>query len=385
MSPHNYHILFLTRWYPHQADPQLGIFIRKHAKAASQYCRVSVLNVRADENATEKFRIIKNEEENFSETIIHFKPASNRISNYLRFGKAHYKGLQYITMRYGVPQLMQMNVMYGLCMITFSINKRIKIPYIIAEHWHGFVDNKFRDKNFYFKELFRLTARKAKAIITVSEFLKNGMIANDLQSKYFVVPNVVESIAGIKKTTTDKIRMLTVADLDDDIKNISGVINTLSDLIGEGLTSIEYHIIGGGKDEKKLKQFALEKGLSNSYIIFHGLQPNDYVLEFLNEIDFVIINSRYETFSVIAAEALLAGKPLVCTRCGGVDDFVDSDCGYIINPGSNDELKNALASMIGNYSQFDSEKLKQKINNRFSSATVGKQLFDIYKMIVDNN
>ena len=30
-----YNILFLTKWYPNKFDPQLGVFVRKHAKAIS--------------------------------------------------------------------------------------------------------------------------------------------------------------------------------------------------------------------------------------------------------------------------------------------------------------------------------------------------------------
>lgn len=375
-----YHILFLTRWYPHKGDEQLGIFIKKHALAAAHFCKVSVLNVRAEKQQIEKFNIIVRSTK-ITEVQVLYKSTNNTFFNFLRNTKGHFLGFKELQKRNGKPVLIHMHVLFGLSLTTLILSTVKKLPFIISEHWHGFTDEKFRNKNFLFKWLLHYTAKKSAALTVVSSFLKNGMIKNDFRSNIIVVPNVVESRPAEVEMVSNKIRILSVADLVDEIKNISAVIETFSEMC-ESNADIEYHIIGSGLDEQKLKIQASATGLLDKQIFFHGQRNNDYVLSFLNNCSFVVINSFVETFSVIAAESLLAGKPLVCTNCGGISDFVDEECGKLIAPGNKIQLKEALLNMITNFKSYGSEKLKSKVANRFSSEVVGQQFYSIYQTVL---
>lgn len=376
-------VLFLTRWYPYSGDEQLGIFIKKHALAVADYCTVSVLNVRGEKNQNEKF-VFKTTHTNIYELQVFYKSSNNSLLNFLRNTQAHFKGFYEIEKHNGRPNLIHTHVMFGLCITTLILSKVKSLPFIISEHWHGFTNEKFSEQTFLFKKLLHYTASKAKAITAVSSFLKQGMIKNNFGIHIIVVPNVVESVAQKNMPVLNKIRLLSVADLVDEIKNISSVITAFAEICKTN-NQIEYHIIGGGLDAEKLKSQADATGLLNKQIFFHGQQNNDFVLSFLNQCSFVIINSNYETFSVIAAESLLAGKPLVCTRCGGVNDFVDTECGILIEPRNAQELKNALLNMITNYKDYDAEKLKSKVAFRFSSKVIGEQFFFIYKSVLSNH
>ncbi len=376
------HILYITRWYPNEDNPQLGIFIRKQAKAASLYCCISVLNVIAVKPGDFLVEVESNTEGNFSETYFFYKQSSSRLISYLRFIKAHFNGYSYISKNYGKPQLMQVNVMLGLSLVTLLLHYRYKIPYLVSEHWHGFVSYKFEKLGYSVKKLLRYCAGKAVAIITVSESLKKGMLNYGFNANYIVVPNIVESKPVEINSKNEELIFLTVADLDDEIKNISSVINSLASVKANGQKGFQYHIIGSGKDADKLFKLTQASGFSDDEIVFHGLQSNDYVLDFVNRVDCIIINSFYETFSVIAAEALLAGKPLICTKCGGIDDFVDNECGILIEPDNNLQLKNAIITMLQNARHYDSKKLKQKVSMRFNSDVVGKQLNEIYRSYI---
>ena len=43
MSPKEDYILFLTKWYPNEEDPQLGVFVQKHAELLAKKHRVVVI------------------------------------------------------------------------------------------------------------------------------------------------------------------------------------------------------------------------------------------------------------------------------------------------------------------------------------------------------
>ena len=47
-------VLFITKWYPNRYDPQMGVYIRKHASAIAKFCDVAVLHVFSDEKLEKK-------------------------------------------------------------------------------------------------------------------------------------------------------------------------------------------------------------------------------------------------------------------------------------------------------------------------------------------
>jgi tRNA threonylcarbamoyl adenosine modification protein (Sua5/YciO/YrdC/YwlC family) len=79
-----YHIVFLASWYPGPAHPLLGIFIRRHAEAAAMKHKVTVLHAVSDLSMKEgEFRIVKHEEGNLREVILHYgkKVRKNKFLN----------------------------------------------------------------------------------------------------------------------------------------------------------------------------------------------------------------------------------------------------------------------------------------------------------------
>jgi glycosyltransferase involved in cell wall biosynthesis len=81
-------------------------------------------------------------------------------------------------------------------------------------------------------------------------------------------------------------------------------------------------LIGGGPDEDKIKTHLQKLNLPSQAITLKGRLAHEEVLRAMATCDFYICNSRYETFGMTVAEALYAGKPVICTRCGGPETFL---------------------------------------------------------------
>jgi glycosyltransferase involved in cell wall biosynthesis len=255
-------------------------------------------------------------------------------------------------------------------------------PYVISEQWSGYVSGKFEKRNFFEKAITRFLTSKASAITTVSEFLKKGMIRNEIKGNFYVIPNVIETDSSpvTEKINDGIIRILTVADLVDEIKNISGTIKAVAEII-KNYPNVRFDIVGGGHDLEKLEQLALELSVLNKNIFFHGMKTNKEVYEYLHQCDFLIMNSRFETFSSICAEAMSCGKPIIATRCGGPDEFVIPLTGILIEPRNQKELLAAIKNMISNYSNYNSLEIKKYAVGKFNASAIGKQFFEIYKSI----
>lgn len=62
--------------------------------------------------------------------------------------------------------------------------------------------------------------------------------------------------------------------------------------------------------------------------------------------DVLAVPSRVEPFGTVAAEALAAGTPVVATRSGGMEEYVDEDVGALVAPADPDALAEALARVL---------------------------------------
>jgi len=140
----------------------------------------------------------------------------------------------------------------------------------------------------------------------------------------------------------------------------------------------ELHIIGEGIDRERLEKITIDYSIKDKIVIFHGFIKNDKLLNFLQNSDFFILNSIYETFSVVCAEALAAGIPVISTRCGGPEDFINENVGILIEKGNQQELIRAINYMLDNSEKYDPWALHEYIKSRFGYEKVGKQFYKQY-------
>ncbi|MEP7170082.1 MAG: glycosyltransferase, partial [Bacteroidota bacterium] len=145
---------------------------------------------------------------------------------------------------------------------------------------------------------------------------------------------------------------------------------------------VRFDIVGGGHDKEKLEQLAVELLLMNKKVFFHGMKTNEEVYQYLHQCNFLIMNSRFETFSSICAEAMSCGKPVIATRCGGPDEFVIPLTGILIEPDNQQQLVSALKNMVENHSNYDAQQIKKYAIEKFNADVIGKQFFEIYKSIL---
>jgi len=293
-------------------------------------------------------------------------------------------GYDIIYRKFGKPDLVHCNVLLYAGFVALYLKLRYGMVYILTEHWAGYLneDGTFKKRSSLGKAFMRFIGKNAAVITTVSGKLRDAMIACGINNQYFVIPNVVDATeTKCRKKNNSKKQILHVSLLKDDIKNVSGIIEAIKDLSMKR-RDFELHIVGSGVDREMLEILSEKYGLLNRMVFFEGMVPVNEVAGFFCECDFFVLNSNFETFSVVTAEALAYGKPVIATRCGGPEEFVNSNCGILIEPRDNNGLVNAMNYMLDNFSTYNPEDIREYAKNKFSSDVIGEALFSIYQKVL---
>jgi glycosyltransferase involved in cell wall biosynthesis len=381
-KPRLKNILHLPRWYPNISDPQNGVFVEKQIKLLSDRFNNYVLFVKS-ENINEPYQIEESEKEGLTVITVYFKKKGNPLLNLFGYFSGFKKGLRRVLEKIERPDMIHVHILLRTGLLGWYYARKFGVPYIVSEHWSGYITGAFEKKNILYRKLMLFVLNNASKVMVVSRSLKTELVQKGIpEDKIEIIPNVVESRnePSERNDGEGKIVMLSVADLVDDIKKISEVIEVLPEL--ELRHDLEYQIIGDGPDREKLEKLAEDKGLLNTSVFFHGRKTNEEVLKEIHDCSFLVMNSVVETFSVVTAEALMAGKPVVVTRCGGPEYFVNKSNGILVKPGNRAELREALDKMTATFREYDPERLKQSVDSKFSKTKIALQLTKVYDKIL---
>jgi glycosyltransferase involved in cell wall biosynthesis len=100
--------------------------------------------------------------------------------------------------------------------------------------------------------------------------------------------------------------------------------------------------------------------------------------------DVYVHPSRFEGFGLSIVEAMASGRPIVASRVGGVPELVcDGQEALLVEPGSPEELREALDRVLRNESLRDSlSRTARKRSEEFDSERMVQQYRDLYERLL---
>jgi D-inositol-3-phosphate glycosyltransferase len=112
-------------------------------------------------------------------------------------------------------------------------------------------------------------------------------------------------------------------------------------------------IVGGDQDEpdnahaERLRRCVAELGLTER-VRFLGAQPQPRLRLFYAAADATVMPSYYESFGMVALEAMACGSPVVASRVGGLTTTVrDGVTGFLVPEGDAPALARRLGEVLG--------------------------------------
>ncbi len=132
------------------------------------------------------------------------------------------------------------------------------------------------------------------------------------------------------------------------------------------------------KQEDKLRKLASDLGILEK-LKFVGSQPPDKVVEYIQNSAMLVLPSRRESFGAVLIEALACGIPVVATRCGGPEDFINQDVGVLVEKESPEALAEGIQDVISRLDKFSPSELSQYAHSGYSWKKLAGQTNHIYE------
>ena len=179
------------------------------------------------------------------------------------------------------------------------------------------------------KAIFERTYKNFDYIVNVSEAMKEifNKIVESYRKKSIVVGNIVnvEEIRELAKKDCvmekKQFNIVSVARMDNQSKRLDRIIESCSMLIANEIDDFKWYVIGSGKDEVWLKKMVKEKKVDKN-LMFMGNMDNPY--PYMKNADIVCVTSDYETFGIVALEAIVLGTPVVTTNYPSAKEVLGS-------------------------------------------------------------
>jgi glycosyltransferase involved in cell wall biosynthesis len=395
MKDLRYKILFLASWYPSRINKVLGMFVKRKAEAMTARCNVSVLYATMDESLKDRsYEIVTSVENNVYTIIVYFAPFGSgvikKIFFNLRFLKSWYIGFRTVRKNWGEVDLIHVNVVDRAGYIALLLKYLKKIKYVITEH--STPDIKFLLGETTSTKIPLLPLKKI--VIKNAEYINVDSSASlrywkkaGLEGNYGIIENVVEINPKYlnHQKKNDGIKRAVHISMLMERKNAADIIRAYADIyFNKRRKNIELHIIGIGEQKELLEKLADELNVLNKCVFFHGFVEEEKKLELLVNSDFHILNSDEEGFSVVTAEAILYGIPVIATKCGGPEDFVPEEVGVLINRRNLPELINAILFMLDNSEKYDKKILQNFGKKKFVPEIVAEKTYHVYKNAITN-
>ncbi|MEC7951118.1 MAG: glycosyltransferase [Bacteroidota bacterium] len=391
-------VLHVASWYPSEVHPSLGNFIARHVEAVATACEVevwapvpvrgsasSVVKMR-DKNGTELREI---EGQTWTVRRLYHEATRPQLVGVARSVASAASKMDW------TPDVVHVHVAYPAGSSAVAWAKKWGVPVVLTEHWTAYHD--FGAVPWWRRRVIRDVVKRTDAVCPVSADLGEAMdAAVPGMGLVHVVPNVVdtslfkpaeeETLAGVPVGATRRrleghavARVLHVSSMNDDQKNITGLLEALAPLL-KANPALKATFVGGELARLDgYRSWVKAQGLEGR-IVFTGPLGTAEVVKYMQSHDVLVLNSRRENFPCVIAEAWACGIPVMSTDVGGIREHLPpglSKRGFLLPAGAG-EVEWKEAWMQVSQTTWPEESLRKYAETHFSMAAVGAAYKEVY-------
>lgn len=367
-------VLFLASWYPNHYNEHLGNFVQRHAEAIATKHEVFVVYA-VRSNQPEIKRIQRG---NLTEFIIYYR---NELP-FISYLWCMFKGVRLARKTAGSFDICHANVAWPAGLIALLL----RMPYVVTEHFSGYLPARNHKWPFMAKPLTRLILNRAKRVVPVSQFLRNAIETFAPRARYTVIPNVVNQnfFSYQPPPPESSFALIHVSTLENESKNIVGLVKALRKI--HKRNKANYRIqIGGDGDTRKLLKLMVRYNVPMINLDVFRAQPPHKIAEMMADSHALLMFSHYETQSCTVLEALCSGRPVISSGVGGIPEITNEQNSVLVEDNDVDALVEAIEEVALNYERFDGKKISEEALSKYSYQAVCQRYTELYLNVLNGD
>lgn len=406
-------ICLITNWYPTKENPFQGVFFKEQAFAVSNEFNFVVVHInehskkslickpsfiaRTEENNTVEYSFDLPVPINISlgDALYNFKIKKSGngqvpgVGKYVSSKKADYLKKRIIQL---AKENIKENIDVFYCVdaqteafTTQCLAEAFNKPYIVSEHapvpWPGSV----------ISDVIKRAIESSDLFIAISkDKIRQILLQNIKLPDICYLGNLVDETKLLCLPSNNAVKTFIIVAAHSFYKNYDLFVDVMNRLTEITDSPFKVMIVGYGSNKgysSNVEEF--EEQIKNSKFADKAIMipsvPHDQIGETLNKADAFIMTSIQEGQPVSAMEAACCGLPIFSTRCGGVEDYVDSKMGRIYDIIDCEGMAQGLKDYLEDKLTFDPEYIRNQVVNRFGRKAFVECFTNAFNKIINAN
>lgn len=264
--------------------------------------------------------------------------------------------------------------------VAAALKKITGIPFIITERLSDFITGRVPKR---YVHLIKDAFHEADCLTCVSPGLQE-YLQQYTSSTMEVIPNFFDPDVFYHDPTTSKNEFFTWVTIGEHahIKGLDILLQAYSEFRKKmPAQKMKLIMIDEVQEKQDLMESIQRYGVSEE-IVWTGLITQKEIAEILRRSHVFVSASRFESFGKAIVEAQACGLPVIATRTDGANFIMSSPAqGILIRINDVEEMTGAMEHVYNDYHRYDSEKIVQSVDSRFSEKVVTKKWKEVYNRI----
>ena len=266
--------------------------------------------------------------------------------------------------------VVNLHIAYPLGVRTRSLLRLFRAPVVITEHWSAY-HYSFGTRSPGLDRI-RAIFGHGLPLITVSHALLQDIeqFSGHAQADTLVVDNVVEQdhYRPVPGVGPEPGRLLAVGGWR--FPKRPDVLLALAERLHEQGRPFELRLVGDGPMLADMRSRVEQAGLARQVTFLGRLEPAALAAE-MGRAHLFLHASDYETYSVVCAEALCTGTPVLASNVGGIVEYLDKESGALVRDDRVETWLSALDDLWDRALNMDRQGIAHRARGRTSAAEVG--------------
>ena len=359
-------VLHITNWYPSKSNPYGALWIKRHIDALPNSVESQIYHLEVKKGRL-GFQYSSNAG-NHRSFIISFPFLIWKFNEILYYLMVSYVMLTKV--KKSNYDVINFHIAYPLLRYFDIIPHVKKIPIIISEHWSAYHYHFNLRGSYKLKAIQRIFNHRVP-VITVSKSLGEDIMAfSGGAFENHVLPNVVDtSLFFPCESVSLKQNYFLMVSQWKAPKLPLVAIKAFKKFVNEH-QGFRLLIIGYGEQLQEMKMEASDIPA----VEFLGSKSSQEIAQYMREARALIHPSEYETFSVVCAEALTCGCPVIASKVGGIQEFVNDNNGILLEETTPSAIEKAMKQILLHPPQM-------RIMPDFSSKRIGTEYLEIIEKV----